>query len=666
MSQTSLFVAEDGRVPLNHDHKAVFTRLRNYLAGRFVGATRDETLLREVAKCLYIKLFMERHPEEASRHGTDGDEGIVARGYHDLFGRIPSFYPNLFDPGEEIALDNESLCTVMGELSRVTLIDAERDAVGDAFEAFIGSHIRGASGQFFTPRNAVKLLVDAVEPSLSDRIIDPACGAGGFLSATVQYLIGRGASEESLRKHVSEHLYGIDKDAYLSQLARTHVGLLSGATPNIVCADSLAWDAMHPGSLDSFPVAGTYDVVLTNPPFGANIVAASDKVLGQYRLAHKWKKQVDSGSYAPTREFQRNVAPQVLFLERCVELLRPGGRLGIVVPESLISSPRHRYCVEYIRRECSLIMIAGMPENLFKTSGKGGTHTKVCLAVLEKRSVDRGSERRRVFMAEAQWCGHDSRGRSIPHDDLPKIAENLARSRIGAPNDPTILGFTIDEDEIRDGVLAPRQYEPTLEGELKTLADSHLLLRVGDLVDDGVLAITTGDEVGKLAYGTGDVPFVRTSDVSNWEIKADAKHRVSQEVYETLKARQDVRAGDVLMVRDGTYLIGTCALVTEQDTRIVYQSHIFKIRVHPNQYRLTPHLLIAVLSSAPVQRQIRAKRVTQDIIDSLGNRVMDLVLPIPRDEARRDRITALVEEAVRSRMVARDLAQRAVGSVLES
>ena len=93
----------------------------------------------------------------------------------------------------------------------------------------------------------------------------------------------------------------------------------------------------------------------------------------------------------------------------------------------------------------------------------------------------------------------------------------------------------------------------------------------GNLLRDGILTIDTGHEVGKLAYGTGPIPFIRTSDIANWEIKLDPKHVISADIYEGLKDRQDVQAGDILMVRDGTYLVGTCAIVSEADTTIVYQ-----------------------------------------------------------------------------------------------
>jgi type I restriction enzyme M protein len=198
---------------------------------------------------------------------------------------------------------------------------------------------------------------------------------------------------------------------------------------------------------------------------------------------------------------------------------------------------------------------------------------------------------------------------------------------------------------------------------LDALEKTHSLISFRDLVDQGVLQVTTGDELGKLAYGTGNIPFIRTSDISNWELKADPKHGVDRKLYESFKYKQDVQTGDVLMVKDGTYLIGTCAIISDVDREIIYQSHIFKIRVNPNDLGLTPYLLLAILSSPVLQRQIRAKQFTQDIIDSLGERLYELILPIPLSEEVRNSVSEMVKRSVALRIEARDIARRARISV---
>jgi type I restriction enzyme M protein len=267
-------------------------------------------------------------------------------------------------------------------------------------------------------------------------------------------------------------------------------------------------------------------------------------------------------------------------------------------------------------------------------------------------------------MAEAKWCGQDSRAREIPHDDLPEIADRFEAFQKKKKLENSRLGYVMDSKAVIDNVLCPRYYDPELDAELDSLSETHTLHKFGDLVEQGTLQITTGDEVGKLAYGTGEVPFIRTSDVSNWEIKVDPKHCIDRELFNSLKKKQDVQPGDILMVKDGTYLIGTCAIVTEYDREIVYQSHIYKIRVNKNDHGFEPFLLLALLSSPIVQRQIKAKQFTQDIIDSLGERIHELILPVPKAEKKRDYITKLVGKVIEDRIEARELARKARLEVL--
>jgi len=263
-------------------------------------------------------------------------------------------------------------------------------------------------------------------------------------------------------------------------------------------------------------------------------------------------------------------------------------------------------------------------------------------------------------MAEAKWCGHDSRGREVPKDDLPDILSSYRRKK---HEEQSRAGYWIEENELNGSILAPRYHDPELNSDIQALSKTHELIRIRDLVDSGVLDFSTGDEVGKLSYGTGDIPFVRTSDLSNWEIKLDPKHAVSQEIYEQYRERQDVRTGDILMVRDGTYLIGNCAFVSKYDERIVFQSHLYKIRTAKPE-KLSPFLLLALLTCEPVQKQIRAKRVTQDIIDSLGDRVYELLLPVPRSKALRAKIEQMVRSSIYDRIEARELARAAMRAVV--
>lgn len=633
--------------------KEVFREIRNYLAGQFVGATRDEALLDEVLKCLFCKMFIELG--YVDNIDPDADALSKARHVRSIFAHVRREYPEIYSSDAEILLNSEAIVRVF-DACAFSLVDAHSDPVGDAFEIFVGSESRGKSGQFFTPRSAADLLVEIVAPQPNETVIDPAVGAGGFLASVLRHHMAAGLDGHDLAA-VSGRLFGIDKDCYLAKLALVHVALLAGSKPNITCADSIALSDGEKSIKAFLPEEGC-DVLLANPPYGARIVAASVDVLRKFDLAKKWRFDKSTGRWLPTRDVRSQVPPQVLFVERCLSLVKDGGRLGMVLPESTISNKSTRFVVQYLMERSHVISVIGMPESLFKTSGKGGTHTKTCLIVAQK-DEQKHQGKTTIFMAEAKWCGQDSRGRRIPHNDLPIIGKNLRSYRATGEIDSSLLGFLVGEQDVRDFVLSPRYYDPKTEQELAALAGTHELVRFDELTREGTLSIATGDELGKLSYGTGDIPFVRTSDLSNWEIKIDTKHGVDREIYQRLRKKQDVQPYDIFMVRDGTYLIGTCAIVTPAECEILYQSHIYKIRVNDNARGITPFLLLAVLTSPPVQRQIRAKQFTQDIIDSLGERINELVLPIPKETQKRELIDGLVRKVIERRTEARELATQA-------
>jgi type I restriction enzyme M protein len=635
--------------------KETFRYLRNFLAGQFVGATRDDTLLDEVLKCLFCQLYIESSSTDPIPVELDAFE--KSRRVRSVFTKVRRDFPDIYDEGTEIMLHPEAVSTVMDEC-QFSLLDAESDPIGDAFEVFVGSESRGRAGQFFTPRPVTDFLVKAVNPKPGETVIDPACGAGGFLTSVARHYLSQGVGLSELARLTSDTIYGIDKDDYLIKLAKLHISLHTKGHPHAVCADSLAFEN-DSGPLKNFLPKHGFDVVLTNPPFGVRIIAARPEVLKTFELARKWVQDGETAQWMPTSEMQTQVPPQVLFVERCLSLLKDGGRLGVVLPESILSNKSYRYVTEYLFQHSDVQGVIGMPESLFKTSGKGGTHTKTCLLIAQK-----GPARSpHVFMAEAKWCGHDSRARAIPHNDLPMISESFAQFRKGRKFSESSLGFTLKRSAVTGNVLCPRYYDPRISIELDALASTHSLVLFRDLVDQEVLTVSTGDELGKLAYGTGSIPFIRTSDISNWELKADPKHGVDRKIYQSLKRKQDVREGDVLMVKDGTYLIGTCAIISEADTEILYQSHLFKIRVNPNKLGLDPYLLLAILSSPVVQRQIRAKQFTQDIIDSLGERLYELTLPVPLSEELRVKVSAMVRRSVQLRIEAREIAKAARLSV---
>lgn len=230
--------------------------------------------------------------------------------------------------------------------------------------------------------------------------------------------------------------------------------------------------------------------------------------------------------------------------------------------------------------------------------------------------------------------------RGLPKEIAPTSDDDFEEQRGNT-------GFLIQYSKLKNGIFIPRYYDPVLEENLKKLRDSHHLVSLEALVKNKVITWATGKEIGKMAYGTGKIPFVRTSDIINWELKTDPKQGVSEEIYATNK--QDVQAGDILLVRDGTYLVGTNCIVTKHDEKMLFCGGLYKLRVI-DRSKLDPYLLLALLNTPIVKRQIRSKQFTRDIIDTIGKRLFEVLLPIPKSPDRRAEISGSAEEIVHKRI----------------
>lgn len=664
-----------GELKKTHNLKSIFKNIRNYLAANNTGQTLDTEFVPQIINIIFCKIYDERFTKKEDivsfRAGIDEEQNSISERIQSLFSLVKEKYPDVFDETDKITLSQNSIAYIVGELQQYCLIDSERDVIADAFETFIGPSLRGGQGQFFTPRNVVKLLLSLVDPSPKDKIMDPACGSGGFLVEALRYIwkkveiqcseLGWPDSEITAEKQevAIKNFRGIDKESFLSKTTKAYMALLGDGRGGIYCENSLENPSSWSMDAQNAIHDGGFKVILTNPPYGSKLKIDDTSILTRFQLGHKWKKGKDIEELEKTNTLLDAQTPQVLFIEKCLALLEPDGRLGIVAPESMFCNPSHKYIMNYVEKHARIDAVVSMPEELFQPN----THAKTCIVVLTKYGKKcKANGDHTIFMAVAKWCGHDSRGLEIPFDDIPLIEERYQKYKAGETLKYDHLGFTIKKSEIVDSIYLPIYYNPEIVEQLEGLRKDYDLVRFGDLVETGVVSVSTGDEVGKLAYGTGQIPFIRTSDIANWEIKIDPKQGLNEELYNSLKEKQDVQAHDILMVKDGTYLVGTCAMVSESDTKMVFQSHLYKIRCNDHE-KVNPWLLLALLSCPIVKQQIRSKQFTQDIIDTLGRRIYELVLPFPKDEAKKVDIINSVQQVFNKRNEAKNLMRRTLLNV---
>ena len=416
-----------------HNLKSTFKAIRNHLAANTVGATRDEILAQQLINLIFCKIYDERFTEPKEimtfRAGVNEDPAIVKERILQLFDKVKRKYKEVMDKEDSISLDADSIVYVVGELQNYCLIEAERDTVADAFETFIDHALKGGQGQFFTPRNVVRMMVELLDPTDEDLIIDPSCGSGGFLIESLRYIwkkldaegVRYGWNAANLKEEKMEvalnKICGIDKDYFLSKVAKAYMAILGDGKSGIFCEDSL--DNPNNWQEKTRIKIGTnkFSILLTNPPFGSKIPVRGEEKLKQYELGYKWSKNKKTNTWEKGK-LKDKESPQVLFIERDVQLLRDYGRMAIVLPDGVFGNDTFGYVRNWLKGHGRILAIIDIPVETFQPN----TSTKTSVLVFQKLPEDKIPDDYDIFMAIVSTCGHDRRGNETDSDEIQLVA----------------------------------------------------------------------------------------------------------------------------------------------------------------------------------------------------------------------------------------------------
>lgn len=452
--------------------RIAFRRCHNYIHGN-EGMPKDAAFW-QFLYLIFCKMYDERRPGEhrdfwAGPYEPFSPEGQkeIRRRIEPLFEAVKRAYPDLFKVNDQITLSDRALAFIVSELSRYDFARTDVDAKGAAYQEIVGNNLRGDRGQYFTPRGAIRLAVQILAPKEHERVLDPACGTGGFLVEVLNYLyklfreerrlkIGDENTEEfiSLRdrlaRFASDQLFGADFDPFLVRAAQMNVMMAGNSLGHLYHMNSLEFPVGHlPGVKPARDVIelGTVDVVMTNPPFGSDIPVTERAILEQYELARRWERQANG--FVMTSALKPAVSPEILFIERCVQWLKPGGRMGIVLPDGILGNPGDEYIRYWILRHCWVLASIDLPVECFIVEANVNILTS--LLFLKKKSqqeiqaADLGqAQDYPVFMAVAEKVGFDRRGNTLfkRHPDGEEILEERAyeeKVRIGGHLEMRIL-----------------------------------------------------------------------------------------------------------------------------------------------------------------------------------------------------------------------------------
>jgi len=647
--------------------KKTFVSINNHLYGKLKYADTDtRARSKEIINLLLCKLV-----DEINKSPEDEMEICVREGEteKELLERIQTFfqlnvkkkYPNVMGENEQITLNKDLLLIIIKELGHISLLESSKDILSDAFEIFVSKMLKDEGGQFFTPPNIVKFMVNYLDPEEDSKVLDPACGHGGFLLETKDLLWSKIDNEQKKVKIIS-NLHGIDKDLFLARICKLYLEILSRGKSNVFCEDSL--DPLSYREQAKKIIKNNYfDSVLTNPPFGAKIPINNKEILNKYEFGHIWKN-ID-GNWQKKEKIVKQQPPQILFIERCVQFLKDGGKLGIVLPEGIFGNPSDRYIWDFLESNGKILGIISLDQNTFQPY----TCNKTSILFFQK--LKDIPDDYQIDFAIINNVGHDKDGKTqyilnkdgtkkLDKDKNPIVNDDLIDLHVKLKNSEDFNYqkeqklFKINFSRIKNKIFIPSYYVG-VEKPLKALENNEdfQLISIGDLIKKKIIytknrdILPRGVEIGSNVYGLGSIPFIRTSDINNWEINLDSHKKTSEEVYNQFKVKQNIEVGDILLVKDGgPNLIGKTAYITELDTRIIIQSHIFQIKILENRENIDAHLILHLLNLVLVQKQIKAITFVQGTISTIGNRILDVKLPFPTNLSKRTEISNYIKEII--------------------
>ena len=646
-----------------HNLKSVFAEIRGYVVGNSVGVNRDEIIAKEMIHIILCKIFDERFtkPDDMVKFRTtheDTDEEVRER-ILKLFNSVKTKYSDVLTDTDSIDFDGHTLRYIVGKIQNYCISESDRDIIADAFEVFIGYSLKGEQGQFFTPKNVVRTLVTAVNPQPTDTIIDPSCGSGSFLVESLkhiwkeidlqgqEYAWPESAIEEEKKSAAIKNIRGIEKDSFLTKVAKSYMAILGDGKGGIFCEDSLELPTNWKSNTQNNIKLNSFNVSFSNPPFGKDIKVTGKEKLAQFELAKKVDK---AGKEKQLTE--GNVS--TLFLERNLQLLANGGRLAIILPETYFHAPKHSNVRQFLYKH-NIQWIIDFPHNTFRPHNNAK-----CIAIVIQKGVP---QQDKINMAVAEYIGHDHNGQplykydngkktDVIADDTVEIMQEISAINEGKDFTPKYT-FAVDSKEvIKKDILVPRYY---WSSKLETIKEKAAkqgieLVSVEELIDQKVIKFFDGNGSPPSEYkGTGEYPYIRVKDIVNWQVYKDPTALIPKHVFDDLyRESKALKPKDILFVRRGSYRIGSVAMVSPYDIDVILTREILVLRLlKESKYKLTPEYLLFAFSHQLVQEQLTNKIFMDTTLPNIAERWKELYIPVYKKESEyqdiKDKVSKLID-----------------------
>lgn len=639
--------------------KQVFKRLLNVIVSEDTRSTRPDERLNNLCNILLAKIESDKRakvePEKPVNFQYAKDKSRTANQIRELFNELLISNNDLLDDGDEaIAFDDSTITRCVFELARFKVFGLPSETVSTAFQVFRQDSLKNDDGQYFTPLPIINNAVKLVQVKVSDKVLDPACGTGGFLLQSYISLKGNypAMDDGDVKNWAQRHLYGIDKDKVNVKLTKAIMMTIGDGSTNTFHGDSIRsylWDSRFK-HLALNMKENSFSCILTNPPFGKNLkLSSNDGKLIRFAISHR-----EDSTKTHLDESKENYTERELgiaFIERCQRLLKEGGRLGIVLPETYFFSDSYIWLQNYIHDKFYLRAIINIPMEAFQ----GFCRAKTNLYILEKKGTNRSAmtwvKEGQVLVLNSKTCGINKDGNELYKVD-PETGER----------DYKILDdeLTDDCDDIIRGVVSPRSaYVP-----LSEIVSTHIAIpgyydkeysegvirfckgngfdckSLGELNTEGHIIIFHGHGSPSADQRVGDIPYIKVSDLRAGTVNINPTNMIPKVLAKKYWKGEVSKlcAYDLISPERASKNIGDFCVLLPGQEQIVLTKEVICLRSKGTIF--SQFYLLWAMNLPEVRSQWQRIIFMQTNREDVGDRFLQIKIPIPRNKDVEESISA--------------------------
>ena len=563
-----------------HDLNKVFGLIHNHIYAND-GLSSLEAFY-EVLKLLFIKMEDDKNDSDTVRFGISEEEyDQVIYGkpnkfrsrIESLFERAKKDYYDVFSEHDQLNLKTSTLAFVVGQLQNYDLKNSKTDVKGSAFQKFVYAHHRGERGQFFTPYPIVDLIVKVLDPKPHESILDPACGTAGFLVKSMKdiwskVLVNIKNSSGSRKKKLSytiNNLRGIEINPSLARVAKMRMLLEDDGFSGILNIDALVdWNTITKAAkerrIKNFGKQ-SFDLIMTNPPFGSQGKITDKKFLERFNFGYRWVRK--DGKWYKTNDLLNGQVPDILFIERCLDFLKPGGRLGIVLPDGDLENSSLGHIRQYIKENTKILAVISLPQKTFIPHGTGVKASVLFLEKLSKheKQVSSGKDYP-IFFGIIENIGYEGNRNGTPiyirdaqgelvldeldkpilKEDITEISDQFHRLKKGQQvvSSPRIFTRNLSELENRlDAEFYKLEYKALKDRLMKVGA--QLLKEIVQIISQKSLVLKQANDI---------IKYIELSDV-NPPFSEIISYKEMPVFEAPSRASYEIKEGDIITAVSG-------------------------------------------------------------------------------------------------------------------